>query len=247
MLVRHLANAGVMIEGSKKIIIDGLCDETGLYRKTDEEDREKIISAIEPFDDIDLMIFTHEHPDHFEEEAVSEFLIRNKKAYALMNEEAFLRIEADEDTKRRIIVPEIETLKSLRFDFFGASIEVFSLAHDGGKIFADVVNFATIIEMDGKRILHTGDAAFNESNYSSLDSKGNIDLMIAPFPNVGIPTARKNVKNYIDPTLTMAVHFPIPEHDKYGWAKSTKDNYQKSPQLLNGVIFADDIGEEITL
>ena len=34
--------------------------------KTDEEDREKIISAIEPFDDIDLMIFTHEHPDHFE-------------------------------------------------------------------------------------------------------------------------------------------------------------------------------------
>ncbi|NLY71912.1 MAG: MBL fold metallo-hydrolase [Clostridiales bacterium] len=247
MLVRHLANAGVMIEGSKKIIIDGLCDETGLYPKTDEEDKNKIISAIEPFNDIALMIFTHEHPDHFEEEAVSEFLRRNKDAYALMNVEAYLRIDADRKTKRRIIVPEIETLKSLRFDFLGSSIEVFSLVHDGGKEFSDVVNFAFIIEMDGKRILHTGDAAFNESNYSSLDSKGNIDLMIAPFPNVGVPTARKNVKNYIDPAQIMAVHFPIPEYDIYGWAKSTKENYQKSPQLLNGVVFADNIGEEIIL
>lgn len=250
MLVTHLANAGVLIRGSSKIIIDGLCEESGIYPKTSEENRNKIISGIKPFDNIDLMMFTHEHPDHFDKDSFLEYMTQNIHTFSIVNDAVYNSIASvlNVESKDRVIVPQPDLYKNEKFELGNASIKIFSLDHDGGEVFNDVQNFAVLIEMDGKSLLHIGDSAFSDINYSALDLKNKkIDIMVAPFPNISLKSARKRVHEYIDPHHIMAVHFPLPEADKYGWTNSAKNSYLKSPELLNEVLIADDIGEEILL
>lgn len=251
MQIRHLANAGVLIRGSCNILIDGLTCADGLYPSTSKEEREAIQSGIAPFEALDLMIFTHEHPDHFDPDACANFINENEGTVAMMNRASLSMIEdkIGDDAKSRIIVPEYAP-----YTIGSSTITVFPLAHDGGRSYKDVENLAVFIELDGKKILHTGDAGLKDADVTAYEfSAKKIDWMITAFPNIGLPNTREKVREQIAPHYIMAVHFPLPEADQYGWTKATKESVAKFEQsgleqgTVPSILLCDGIGEEFNV
>ncbi|MCP4653821.1 MAG: MBL fold metallo-hydrolase, partial [bacterium] len=79
------ANEGVLIEtGGKKILVDALFREPNpAYAAPPKEVLEKLETAQPPFDDVDLILATHNHGDHFDARSVVRHLRHNPRAVFL--------------------------------------------------------------------------------------------------------------------------------------------------------------------
>ena len=66
--VTYIANAGFLVESStRKVLIDALFEEGyGQYLTPTPAIRSQIINGLAPFENIDLVLVTHRHADHFE-------------------------------------------------------------------------------------------------------------------------------------------------------------------------------------
>ncbi|NMA23953.1 MAG: hypothetical protein GX938_10670 [Spirochaetales bacterium] len=129
----------------------------------------------------------------------------------------------------------------------GVKIQSFSMIHDGEE-YENVRNLGYLIEIGGRKILHVGDAKPVKENYQKFDliNKG-LDLLIAPFPYVGLPTARRVIEEYIRPKKIVAVHLPYPNLDKFGWIDATMKSFNKIKEKFFETVFFENIGEFINI
>ena len=74
--VTYIANEGFLIEAAgKKVLVDALFDSGfGTYLSPPQEALAQMTGAREPFADVDLLLVTHPHGDHFNPKLVVEFL-----------------------------------------------------------------------------------------------------------------------------------------------------------------------------
>jgi len=181
MEITYIANAGFLIKASgKKILIDGLfgkfeadwCDIPG------SEIIEKMETGTEPFDQIDVILTSHAHIDHFNAEIVSKHLESNEKGILICPEQARLELEKDErypkiSARVREITPEYET-GCQSIDIKGMEIRVWRLKHSPYYIenektkrkynkHKDVQNLGFTLEIDHMSIFHGGDWGFDGS------------------------------------------------------------------------------------
>lgn len=249
--VTYVANAGVLLEiESKKIMIDGLCNtDIPIYKNTPEAIRSQIVNGVSPFDNIDLMLFTHHHADHFDPESTREFLKNNTNASVISTSEvigALGEIEPDARSSRLIginIMP--GDTRTTQLD--GITVTAIATRHDGRE-YDDVHNFAFLIEICGRKVLHVGDAKPVKENFMDAglaDQK--IDLLIAPFPYIGLSTARSIIESYIKPAKIMAIHMPYRELDSNGWISSTMKSYKNVEDVFFETVFVDTIGQSIAV
>jgi L-ascorbate metabolism protein UlaG (beta-lactamase superfamily) len=68
LVLTYVANMGVLVSsGDSKVLIDGLFDKTHpSSRAPAPETIESIMKGEPPFEDVDLVLVTHNHPDHFD-------------------------------------------------------------------------------------------------------------------------------------------------------------------------------------
>ncbi|MGB3973901.1 MAG: MBL fold metallo-hydrolase [Peptococcia bacterium] len=225
-----VANAGVLLDlDGKKVLIDGLCScESSLFHTLPEETFQQIIQGQPPFDGLELLLITHHHFDHFAADKTAEFLRHSPKAAVVSNSKVINKIKAElgEGGEYNLIPVELPLFSSVELTVKGIKLRVFSLRHDG-KQFAEVSNLAFLIE-DEVKLMHVGDATASEENYATLGlADMGIDLFVAPFPYLGLPSARKVIIKYINPRQLVLVHFPVATKDSYGWIGSTLKNYQR--------------------
>lgn len=70
MRIQRTANAGILLElDGKRILMDGVCEGFGAYLGTPEHLRE-VLHRQPP----DALVYTHTHPDHYDELFVSHYL-----------------------------------------------------------------------------------------------------------------------------------------------------------------------------
>ena len=64
----YVANCGVLVSsGASKVLIDALFDKPNPeYRAPAPETLERMMTGAPPFDGVDLVLVTHDHPDHFD-------------------------------------------------------------------------------------------------------------------------------------------------------------------------------------
>lgn len=246
----YIANAGVLINiNSKKVVIDGLNNANyQLYKGTPIEISEKIIGGIPPFDNIDVMLITHNHSDHFDMESVAKFLQKNSDTVVVSNHDVISTIRSHisgiEETRLIGILPKYQCEE--RIQVKGIDIVAFSLVHDG-KENAEVNNLAFLID-SSKKVLHLGDGAAIKENYEGLNlQKYKIDLLIANFPYVSVPSARKIIMDYIKPRKIAVVHLPYEERDRFGWIKAAKKSYERVKDSFVETEFLEGIGLSIEI
>lgn len=188
MKITKYAQSTVEIEhGGKKVLID-----PGNYNF--EPGR----LSREDFKNIDLLIVTHKHADHFDLDAV-------KAIYAQSNPTIFTTKElvdvmANADVLARLLtVGQVEEIAGFRIVGIRADHVV------RGEV---VDAFGVVVEADHKRVYHTSDTVyFKEKPFS-------VDLVFVPINNRGVAMDFEDAAKFVrelSPKIAVPVHYDSPK------------------------------------
>lgn len=182
----YIANDGYMVEaGGRKFLVDPLNVNPFGYKNTPARVTDMIIKGIPPYDNIDFVIISHPHADHFNSGLLADFMLGNEKALLILNswtEQVFKKEKGDlyEKFKDRVVVLDPEWGKYLRRSVKGMNLRFLSVNHspsDGRK--AAVLSF--ICETGGVKLSFIGDSYLKKESewLKSLKlSEEKIDLLL---------------------------------------------------------------------
>lgn len=211
--VTFIANDGVMIEfEDKKVMIDGMNragNLTGWISPTNTE-----YMAVEngepPYNDIDVIMITHNHGDHYSINAVQNYLTDhpNTKLIVPTSVEANFGGFANQ-------IPDFTLNKFERINLVanGISIDVLQIEHfdQFGNDFSMVESFAYIITMNGKKFFHTGDLDYIDSQLDGFNLLAD-DISVVFIPTFGDLVTEANRDAIIDivaPDSIVCLHFLV--------------------------------------
>jgi L-ascorbate metabolism protein UlaG (beta-lactamase superfamily) len=225
----YLGNEGFLIEsGTQSVLIDALFG-SGLsgYPVVPQATRETIESAKEKFAEVDVVLASHHHPDHFEAHSLSRHLIHNPQARFFSTSQAVERLRALESWKQiqsRVQVVTPAEGKSLSYVYSGIRLISYNL-HHGKDLPHPVENIAWLIRIGGKKLIHLGDTVISATEAAPLrlpDQK--IDTRLVPFWFL-MDSEMKRVLDQIPANHTVLMHIPEPAapEDYFGNAKNHKN------------------------
>lgn len=211
----YISNEGFMLEtGGKKILIDALfghldadwCDVPNADMVSNME------NANPPFDDVDLILVTHGHRDHFTAEIAANHLVNNKKGVLVCTPQTHRLLKKQEkypEIRDQVVEVLPDRGEFVTKEFNGITVKIMRFNHstymvtdpETGKQVnrhENVENLGYLITFNGRTFFHNGDARFNdETEYLqySLD-KENIDVAFV----------------HADPTNTIVKDILTPDH-----------------------------------
>lgn len=248
--VTYIANEGFLIEsGGKKILIDALfSDNTIDFCDVPSEDTlRKILTAKPPFNGVNLLLFTHQHRDHFDADLALTYMKNNKKCNLIGPQQVVDQLSESEEYKKitkrvHSITPPFGHSKHTSIN--GIRLLVLRFQHSsyfvtdeqtGKKVdrHKNIQNLGYMINIGNYKILHTGDSFLqNIDEYKAyrLD-KEKIDIAFFLIT----PPIIEVVKNYIKPQNIIMMHLP---KDKQMFF-NLRDTYQSS--LAPITIFTEEL------
>lgn len=213
--VTYIANDGVMIAaGDKKVMIDAVnvwSNLQGWIRPTSPQ-----LLAIEngnpPYDDIDVIMITHAHSDHYAISAVQNYLSDHPNTKLIATPQVLAAFSAfssqivdlttlTQFNRETVIVNDIE-------------IDVLFIKHFNqfGNNFCETTeNFGYVVHMENKTFMHLGDVDLDESGLDQMNLLAD-SITVAMIPTFGdlISQAHKNALiDHVNPQNIIALHFLI--------------------------------------
>lgn len=245
IVIRHTANAGVLINiGRNSLGVDLFSkDPEGLYPDTPTELRTKLLDEIER-GNIGALLFTHGHGDHFCLEDVVEALKRNPDLVVISTDEVIGHLQAAGSFGGRLYAISSKEKGNVRIYLPNGSLELFNSRHMG-EAYARVQNLVIMLELGGKQIVIPGDAWPAPELFERIGIwSSKPDVLIVPFPLVGLPSSRRMVKKYLKPAHVLALHLPRPEMDEQNWIASAKAVCEKTKDGIPMPEFGEILGKE---
>lgn len=233
MKFQYVSNAGIILDvDGRQIGIDCLCEDSSkLYQDTPPQIREEL----KP----DILIFTHEHEDHFCADYVKEAWERNPQLVIYSTERTikFLQeINIPEDNLYQVADGEEIKIDSLHITFMQSIHE--------GEQYADIPNLTLLIKIEDQHLVVAGDAMPCKQLFERIATwSPHVDWFFAPFPYVGLRSTRKLMKEYLDINNIFVLHQPRPEADVQNWVANTKRVCESTKDGLPAPVFPDTLGE----
>jgi len=157
----YVANMGVLVSsGGTKVLIDALYDKPNPdYRAPAPGTLEKIMKGEAPFDGVDLVLVTHDHPDHLDAGLAVRYLEAFPEAALLAPADAVEALRrAAPDWARigpRVTAVGLKVGEKRSLNVKGVAVTACRTLHSGDQ---DVpMNLMYLIELDGRRVWHEGD------------------------------------------------------------------------------------------
>ncbi len=196
VIVTYIANEGFLIEtGSHKILVDALfgnikgnwCDQPG------DSVTHLMLKGIPPFDNVDLVLVTHKHSDHFNASMVIDFLTNSRKSilicpgqvneilqrnagYSMVSQRIHpFESRRSYDTSVSIYKTDVRILRINH----GSWLETDSVTGTKYDIHRDVENFGYIIGVDGFSLFHSGDGSASAKQQFEMYRVGTKEFDIA--------------------------------------------------------------------
>lgn len=218
--ITYIANEGVLISsGGKQVLIDGLHREYGPeYAFLPAAEREKIETAKAPFDQIDLVLVSHRHLDHFHPESIGRHLQHNSKAVLVSSQQVVDEVEKNfkdfQVIRSRVTAATPPWKERVAMRVAGVDFEILRLRHGTGRN-AEIQNLGHIIKIGGKKLLHVGDADTAVENVEkfNLDEEG-IDIAFLPDWFLLGTEGQSLVREHIKPRQIIAVHVSPADGEK---------------------------------
>lgn len=210
--VTYIANEGVLISsGGKQVLIDGLHREYGPeYAFLPDAQRVQIETARAPFNEIDLVLVSHRHLDHFHPESVGLHLQHNPEAFLVSSQQVIDEVQKSfknfQAIKSRVTAATPPWQEKIAMKVAGIDFEMLGLRHGTGR-HATIQNLGHIIKLGGKKLLHVGDADTSIENFEklNLDEEG-IDIAFLPDWFLLYSEGQTVVREHIKPKQIIAVH-----------------------------------------
>jgi len=188
--ITYLANMGVLLEsGGKRVVIDGLHrGELEGYAAVPPSMLGPLEQARAPYGTLDLVLTTHRHLDHFNASSVAARLASDSSTTFVAARETVDSLLAR--TSIRVTLPNVgprvvgivpPKKGEVRVPVPGIDLTVLDLPHNPTRS-KRVANVGFLLDFDGLRVLHVGDADPTAANFDPhrLPRRA-VDVAIVPF------------------------------------------------------------------
>lgn len=215
--VTYIANEGfLVVSGNQKILIDALSGTAyGIFLVTPEAIFQDMVKAKPPFDNINFMMVTHKHGDHFDSNLTENYLVNNSKVVLLSSKEVALELALYglhfSKIKQQVtaVTPPLDSNAELMLN--GIPMKFIRLRH------ADLQNLGFIVTVNGKTFCHLGDGSLvpNSKHLKNLKlNKEGIDVAFIQYYDFMNPEGRKLINQLINPKHLVLMHIPPKEIDE---------------------------------
>jgi L-ascorbate metabolism protein UlaG (beta-lactamase superfamily) len=184
LTVTYLAHSGFLLADDKhKVLVDALTEASPEWKfaAPSDETRRKMEQGLPPFDNVGLVLITHNHIDHHRPSFTARFLLNNPKAVAVTTSEVREQMKkelADFDRiAARVVVPDLEWKQSTTREIGGIRLEIDRLKHGNDKEWPSIVH-AFLFELAGKKVLYAaGTSGYFPEEYEAFGyARRGIDL-----------------------------------------------------------------------
>jgi L-ascorbate metabolism protein UlaG (beta-lactamase superfamily) len=184
-LVRYLANEGVLLalpEGT--VLIDGLFGD-GLpeYPTVGSTTRDSLERGVGAFGEIDLVLVTHVHRDHFNAPAVERHLIQNPRAHLVAPRQVAdsLRILGSEYASigARIHPVDATPGRIEELEVAGIPVRALGIAHPPSRN-QPVEHLAYVVGRE-TTVAHLGDLGLGSAGIETLTAGNGVALALVPY------------------------------------------------------------------
>ena len=242
LVLTYIANEGVLLaSGGHKVLIDALFDKPDPgYRAPAPETLDKVVKSAAPFDGVDLVLVTHNHPDHLDPLLAVRFLEANPKARLAAPADAVaeMRRSAPDWAKiaGRVVSVDLKVDEKERRDVAGIALVAFRTRHSGGTPEAPM-NLMFLLELGGWRVFHEGDSDATIDQYRGFGlEQPAIDLALVHFWFPLDPEKAKLLQEVLRPKHIGLIHLPIRlEGDAPAKIDMVRRNYPDIFLLLPGM------------
>jgi L-ascorbate metabolism protein UlaG (beta-lactamase superfamily) len=185
LVLTYVANMGVLVgSGDLKVLIDGLVDEPNpVYRVPAPETLKSIMKGEPPFDGVDLVLVTHKDRDHFSGTLAARYLETRPEPVLVAPADA---VEAMRKAApnwpaiaARVIPLDLEVRESVKKELAGIPLTVIRTTHGTTPW---PMNHMYLIEVNGWRVFHEGDASGRPDDYRGLGlESAPVDLAVIQY------------------------------------------------------------------
>jgi L-ascorbate metabolism protein UlaG (beta-lactamase superfamily) len=175
--IRYTANAGVVIgSGPSSVLIDTFFSRTfGRFHALEREEHKSIYA-----NQIPLALATHIHGDHFSSGPVIGYLNTNGNTMFASSEQVIKQLKG-KVKERQLISAALGKAETMQFEHRGMKVTMLNMPHGVGEL-AVIHNYAQLVDMNGWKVLHVGDAAIDLMNTAKLNlGDKDIDVAIVPY------------------------------------------------------------------
>lgn len=222
--ITYIANAGIMITGAeKKILIDGIHSfEPFGFSPVPATVLNHIIEGQGIYEDIDYLLFTHCHKDHFNKDKLTD--------YCLLNTPQMLVLPKDgsslENITGHITFLDMELwAEKVILEENDLKLIAYKTIHDG-KDYRNVDHYVYQINLLEHHILVMGDTDFRCPELETMLANQSIDILIVNWLFLNNRIGRAFI-NKVNPQQLLIYHLPFENEDRYNYIKIAKSDLKK--------------------
>lgn len=253
--VTWIANAGIKIDyGGRTLLVDAIYEDEGHpFSKVPAALQESLFNGGAPFSNVDYLLFTHRHPDHFSPKK-TELFLRGHKVKGVFYPEAppagppplaeLLRLQGtagialSPQTGRTAyhIAPEI-------------SVCAFPARHMPiavEKIDKDAVNYCYLLSFGEKQILITADMDYQTETLAWLPAAKLHAVFLTPLFFSALQSGGY-FKGALHAERYCIYHIPFPEDDEFGLRKMAASAVSRWPKEKGAAVALLEPMQTITL
>jgi L-ascorbate metabolism protein UlaG (beta-lactamase superfamily) len=209
-----VANEGVLLTTrTKQVMIDALYDEPNpAYAAPPAEMLQAMQTGAAPFDNVDIVLLTHNHPDHYSPRLVAQFLSHSSETVFVAPVDAVEALEevaADwPQIRERVVSLELEVGTAFDTVIDGISVAAHRTLHSGNR--ETPQNVMYLVELDGRTIFHEGDSDGSVDTFVALGlGDKRIDLALVHFWFPLEPNGEAIILGVLKPDHVGLFHLPL--------------------------------------
>ena len=218
-LAHYLGNEAVLIEsGGVKVLFDPFFHKDfGFYQRVPEALRKKIFSAEPPYDNVNLIVISHAHEDHFSATDVLRYMNTYSTVALVAPKQAIDKLLAKNGAKA--LEPRLHPIalafgdQPVVIEVSGATIEAVRIPHAGWPGRADVENLVYRVTTEASAtVMHMGDADAQLEHYRPYAAhwdKKITDMGFPPYWFLHGAEGRYILQDTLNIKHAVGVHVPM--------------------------------------
>lgn len=234
-----LANEGIILQfGETKCLIDGLHDhEDGMFSSLSKPVIKDLLTGKKPlFRNIDYLLFTHCHPDHFSAELTEKYLSQHQLKGLLLPDRQTLGFTALREVARhqsdRTWLLDLPLGEKKRIELEpDVAVTVFRSKH-AGLHYVDVENFCYLLNLGGRQVFMIADADYDADYFSQILAGEKIEIALVNPLFLNKSAGREVITKALKPDQIVVYHIPFTEHDGHGFRKLVPYDVKKHQDKL---------------